>query len=76
MKITFNRAIEAIGAILGVAGSLLIAVNLPYSKWGFVLYIVSNVFLIGWAVRKKAYGIFSMYVVYTIVNIIGIVRWN
>ncbi len=40
-----------IGTGMGIAGALVIALNLPFSGWGFVLFLVSSV---SWTVRMTA----------------------
>jgi hypothetical protein len=70
-----NQILEWAGALFGVAGNVLVAVNLSVSKWGFVLFLISNAFLITYAFRQKAKGLGTMYVIYSIITAVGIYRW-
>lgn len=70
-----NKVLEWLGAIFGVAGNILLAVNLPESKWAFVIFVASNVCLITYAIRAKAWGLCSMYIMYNLITFIGIYRW-
>lgn len=67
---------EWLGAALGVLGNLILATNIPQiAIWGFVSYMVSNVFLIIFAWQKRSWGIFAMCVTYSIINTYGILTW-
>lgn len=67
--------LEWFGAITGVIAGLLIALNLPHSKWGYAIYIVSNLALLWFAFKKQLYGILTMQLVYFVISVIGLVRW-
>jgi nicotinamide riboside transporter PnuC len=43
MRIIINyKIIEMIGAVCGVGGAVLVSLNIPQSKYGFVLFLVSR----------------------------------
>lgn len=67
--------LEWLGALLGIVGSLLLASNSQYSRWGFVAYLVSNICLIVFAVVIQAVGIATMYTLYTVIAIYGVIQW-
>lgn len=50
---TISSRAESWGANFGIAGALLLALALPASKWGWVLFLASNV---GWLVFALAHG--------------------
>lgn len=63
------------GTLTGVAGALLLAINIPQSGWGFVLFLGSSV---SWAIaglKMKEPSIWTLHGVFTMVNIVGIFRW-
>jgi len=70
-----NKLFEMIGAICGVAGAVLVSLNIPQSKYGFVLFLVSSILLgvVSWQ-RKMRY-LLTMQIVFLGINVIGIVRW-
>ena len=37
-----NKTFEMIGAICGVAGAVLVSLNISQSKYGFVLFLISS----------------------------------
>ena len=62
-------------AACGIAGSLIIALNIPISGWAFVIFTISS---FGWmtaATLMKERSIFVESAVYTVINMIGIYRW-
>jgi len=65
--------LEWSGAFTGILGSLLIAVG--HVAAGFWLFLVSNLLLLGYATRARAYGIGVMQCLYTATSILGIARW-
>ena len=40
-----NKIFEMVGAICGVAGAVLVSLNIPQSKYGFVLFLISSILL-------------------------------
>lgn len=75
MSITTNKMLEWAGALFGILGNILLALNLPESKWAFALFVPSNAFLIAYALRTKSHGLNAMYITYTVITFIGIFRW-
>ena len=51
-----NKIFEMIGAICGVADAVLVSLNIPQSKYGFVLFLISSILLgiVSWQ-RKMQY---------------------
>jgi len=69
------KFVEWSGALLGVGAALLLALNIPISAWAYVLYLLSSILLLLWAVLEKAYGIAFQNFVFILINLIGIYRW-
>lgn len=67
--------IEWAGSGLGLIGAFILALNLPISGYGFVAFLVSNLFWITWAFRKRAYGLLTMQAGFTLTSVLGIARW-
>ena len=63
------------GAATGVTGTLLLAVPGAASKWGFVLYLVSNYFWIRFGLATKTPGLIVQNAAYTLSSLIGIWFW-
>jgi nicotinamide riboside transporter PnuC len=38
-----NKTFEMIGTVCGVAGAVLVSLNIPQSKYGFVLFLISSI---------------------------------
>jgi len=70
-----NKLFEMIGAICGVAGAVLVSLNIPQSKYGFLLFLISSILLgiVSW--QRKMQYLLTMQMVFLGVNIVGVVRW-
>ena len=67
--------VEWLGAVLGIAGALMISMNRPWSKHAWFGWTVSNVLLIVVAASIGAWGIFAMQSTFLIINASGIWHW-
>lgn len=69
------EAIEAIGSVLGVLGSVLLAMNSRWSGYGFIAFLASNV---AWLIFGRHTGhwlFFAQQMVFTFTSLMGIWRW-
>jgi hypothetical protein len=67
--------IKWVGTFSGIAGSLLVALNISISGYGFILFTISS---ISWGVAAwimKETSLLMLQSVFFVVNIIGISRW-
>lgn len=64
-----------IGTATGVAGALIVAMNLGLVAHGFVLFLVSSILwsLVGWMQREASLVVLQG--TFTAINVVGIVRW-
>lgn len=67
--------LEWSGAVLGGAGALVLACNQPWSKWGWALFLASNLLIITFAWLSGLYGMMTMMIVMMGTSILGIQRW-
>ncbi len=70
-----NKLFEMIGAICGVAGAVLVSLNIPQSKYGFVLFLISSILLgiVSW--QRKMQYLLTMQIVFLGINVVGVFRW-
>jgi nicotinamide riboside transporter PnuC len=76
MRTIINYKIfEMIGAACGVAGAALVSLNIPQSKYGFVLFLISSILLgiVSW--QKNLQYLLSMQMVFLGINMVGIYSW-
>jgi uncharacterized membrane protein len=69
------RALKWIGTTAAIAGALMIALKLPLSGWGFVLFLVS---CLAWgtaALIMRERSLALMQAAFIAVNLLGIYRW-
>lgn len=72
---SWQSVAEWSGAAFGIIGAVAIALNVPWSKWGFVLFLVSNILIGTYAYAVDAQGVLLMQVVYGLINVVGLYRW-
>lgn len=65
---------EWAGAITGLIGSALLALNLPVSRFGWLMFLASNFFLLCFAYLSNHTGLLMLQVGFTLTSVIGIVR--
>lgn len=63
------------GSGTGVTGALLVALNLPISGWGFVVFLVSSAAWLTAAVMQRDTALAVLCAVYMGVDVLGIYRW-
>ncbi|HDR9103598.1 TPA: hypothetical protein QDB04_000318 [Burkholderia vietnamiensis] len=69
------KLVEWAGAILGLLGSLLLALKLDISGWGFAAFLVSNLFWLAYGIKNRAWGLVTMQLGYSITSVMGIYNW-
>lgn len=67
--------LEWSGSILGIAGALLLALNLRISGWGWVLFLASNICWITFAMDRGLHGLLTMQAFFTCTSLIGCWKW-
>ena len=63
------------GTLAGIAGAVLIALNIPESGWGFVLFLGSSVCWGLAAIMMKESSLGLLQATFTIINVMGVYRW-
>lgn len=68
-------AAKWIGTAAGVAGAILIALNLGLVVYGFGLFLVSSILwtAVGW--RQREPSLVVLQGAFTVINVVGIARW-
>lgn len=69
------QTVEWLGSILGLLGAAVLATNSPYSGYGFVAFLASNLCWIYYGYTKRAHGLLTMQAGFTLTSVIGIARW-
>lgn len=67
--------IQWAGCVLGVAGSLALALNGRYAGWGFVAYLASNAMWIGYGIATSVHALVAQHLAFSVVSAIGIWQW-
>lgn len=69
------KVVEWAGAVLGLLGSLLLALNIPISGYGFVAFFASNMCWFVFGVRNRAWGLVTMQLGFAATSLVGIYNW-
>ncbi len=67
--------LQWLGCAFAVTGSLMLASHTNRSGWGFVLFLISNVFWIAYGIEVGARGLLVMQLFFSITSLICIYRW-
>lgn len=73
-----NRLLVAvgwIGSIFGLIGSLLLALHVPYSGYGFLAYLGSNFAWLYHGVKTRTWALVVMQVGFTATSLVGLRNW-
>lgn len=63
------------GAALGLLGALLLSMNRVFSRYGWLLFLLSNFMWIGFGIATEAWGLVFMQVGFTLTSLNGLVQW-
>tara|TARA_B100000745_G_scaffold261120_1_gene184897 strand:+ start:1132 stop:1344 length:213 start_codon:yes stop_codon:yes gene_type:complete len=66
---------DKIGSFFGIVGAILIATNIPESKYGFIILGFSATFWIINSWQEKFYSLLWMNIVFLLTDVLGIYRW-
>jgi len=66
---------DSIGALTASIGALLLAVNGSQAKYGWWLFLVSNIAWSVYAVQEGIYTLLMQEAVYLVINIVGLWQW-
>lgn len=70
-----STALEWAGALPGMLGASLLAMNIPVSKWGWALFLLSNVVWITYSYRHRMWGHLTQQAVFTCTSFLGLIRY-
>lgn len=70
-----EKFVEWSGALLGLIGSAMLALNVPVSGFGFLAFLLSNLFWLVFGVKKKAWGLVTMQAGFTVTSLMGLYNW-
>ncbi|WP_130472385.1 nicotinamide mononucleotide transporter [Candidatus Magnetaquicoccus inordinatus] len=70
-----SSPLKWIGTTTGVVGALLVAMNIPQSGYGFLLFLVSSISWFIAAYRMREISLMILQAVFTVINLVGVWRW-
>lgn len=68
-------AYEWTGACLGLAGAGLLSLNVKASRFGWLLFLLSNMAWIAYGIKAGAHGLIVMQIGFTFTSLVGVYRW-
>lgn len=69
------RSFEMIGTVAGISGALLLSANIEYSRYGYVLFLLSSLMLFGHARLIRANWLMGLQLCFLGTNLNGIYQW-
>ncbi len=69
------RATKWVGTFTGVAGAALIALNIGFVGYGFVLFLISSVLWSAAAIVQRDASLFVLQGAFVLVDVVGVARW-
>ena len=70
-----NRS-DFIGSVFGIVGAVLVALNIGINALGYLLFLVSSIAWVIFAIKTKNKHLFYMNVVFSAINTIGLLRYG
>lgn len=67
-------ALEWAGALSGLAGALMLAMNVRTSRWGWIGFLASNFLMIAFATELNRWGLVVMYCGFLGTSLLGLYR--
>ena len=64
-----------LSSILCAGSGLMLALNMEFSKYGFVSFLVSHIFFEFAFIKEKNYPLLFNNTVFLVIDIVGIYRW-
>jgi hypothetical protein len=69
------RFFEMVGTVAGITGALLLSANIEYSRYGYVLFLLSSLMLFGHARLIRANWLMGLQLCFLGTNLNGIYQW-
>lgn len=69
------RLFEMVGTVAGITGAFLLSANIEYSRYGYVLFLLSSLMLLGHARLIRAKWLVALQVCFLGTNLNGIYQW-
>lgn len=68
------RVLDYVGAVAGVTGATIIALNLGINFWGYAVFMISSTFYTVFGYITRNWGLLGMNIIFCVVNLVGLVR--
>lgn len=72
--ISLKDWLEWLGSVISLIGAFLLAINISWSRYGWVAFLIANFVMIGWGLTIHAHGFVMQQLGFTITSLIGIYR--
>ena len=61
--------------VVNVLSALLLSMNIAYSKYGYIGFLLASIVLAYIAIRQKDAQYFTLDLIFSLINIAGVLRW-
>lgn len=69
------NSVKWAAVMVNVFSALLLSMNIIYSKYGYIGFLIASIVLAIIAVRQKDAQYFTLNLIFSLINIAGVVRW-
>ncbi len=69
------NSVKWAAVMVNLFSSLLLSMNIFYSKYGYIGFLIASIVLAIIAVRQKDAQYFTLNLIFSLINIAGVVRW-
>jgi len=67
-------SLEILGSVAGLTGAFLLATNTQISRWGWVLFLVANLALIGFSIGIDRFWLLIQQIGFMATSLLGLYR--
>lgn len=64
-----------IGGITGPLGAIVLALNIPISRYGYILFFTSSILMSVYAYHQNDVQVLVQNVLFSAINLVGLFRW-
>ena len=67
--------LDYIDTLCGICGALMLASNIWLSAYGYILFLLSSIFLLAWAIATRFDNQIPMQGIFLMINMTGLYNW-
>jgi hypothetical protein len=69
------KILKWLSTLFLVSGAILVALNIPESKWGFIAFLKGHIILVYCFAKERDFPLLVQNVFFLVIDIVGIFYW-